>query len=208
MKWTLAMLVVAAQAVAVAALSPQTPQLTPEQQRQRDEDPENFLRPTEPLPPLTLEYFVGRWNFEWDVPATVFGDGGTIKGTETFGKPSADGKFIESDVEATGPGGSYKQHVIMAYNELGRVLSRHEKDSRGFESLSIGRISTDQGFYLISFDGSAFTHQGQSIRFKTTSSLMGPGSYRLRVQTSIDGGPFRNFGSPWWRKEGFGTPKP
>lgn len=202
MKWFVASVLLIWQ-IAGGAAQQQPPK--PPEQRPQDQDPENYLRPSEPLPPLKLDYFVGKWTFEWEVPDSVFGPGGTIKGTEVY-KPSADGKFIESDVEATGPAGAYKQHVITAYNEAGHVISRLEKDSRGFESLSIGRISTDQGFYLINLESSPFVYQGKPIRLRTVESLMGPAAYRLRVQMSSDGEPFRNLGSPWWRKDSLPIP--
>ena len=32
--------------------------------------------------------------------------------------------------------------------------------------------------------------------------LLSPYNYRTQSNLSVDGGPFTNFGNPWWRKEG------
>jgi hypothetical protein len=31
--------------------------------------------------------------------------------------------------------------------------------------------------------------------------LLGPLSYKVATTLSVDGGPFRNYGNPWWRKD-------
>lgn len=204
MTWITA-LVLFAQTLGISAIQPPAPApKTSPQQRTDPQDPENYLRPSDPLPPLKLDYFTGKWTFEWEMPDTIFGPGGTITGTETY-EPSVDGRFIESDIEASGPAGAYKQHAILAYNEAGRVISRYEKDSRGFELLAIGRIATDQGFYLINFESAPFIYKAQTLRIKTVASLTGPVAYRLRVQLSVDGGPYQSIGNPWWRRQ---TPPP
>jgi hypothetical protein len=193
MKWLIALLLAGFQAPPQAGAQPPA---GPEAEL-------NYLRETKSQGPLKLAYFVGRWKFDWDVPDSVFGPGGEITGTETY-TCSADGTSCESDVKASGPSGPFTQHVQIAYNDVAHEIRRTEKDSRGFEIVNLGRVSGDQGLYQIAYNSSPFTYKGQTIQFKTTASLTGP-AYRLRVQISVDGGPFESFGNPWWRKDQSGS---
>src|ERR1700704_3685713 len=79
------------------------------------EDELKYLRATKSQGPLKLDYFAGRWTFDWDVPDSVFGPGGEITGTETY-TCSADGKSCESELKADGPSGDFTQEVPMAHN--------------------------------------------------------------------------------------------
>jgi len=42
--------------------------------------------PTDPMPPPNLDYFIGSWSFDWNVPESPLGPAGKMKGTETFKK--------------------------------------------------------------------------------------------------------------------------
>jgi len=35
---------------------------------------------------------------------------------------------------------------------------------------------------------------------KGKTLMLSPANYRLHVQISVDGGPYTNFGNPWFRK--------
>ena len=50
-------------------------------------------------------------------------------------------------------------------------------------------------------DGTPFTFNGHSIRIKHNLRLLSPYNYKVGVTVSVDGGPFRNYGNPWWRKD-------
>jgi hypothetical protein len=165
-------------------------------------------RPTkhdDQLPTFNFEqYFVGTWTFEWDVPDSPFGPAGTIKGRETF-KPGVDGRFYESDYTGDGPAGAFKGHAMMVYHPDNKVIARTEVDSRGFTLLKSGSIGGDLGgYFTIYYESAPFVVQGKTVRLKTTTMLLSPVNYRVRSQISVDGGPFTNFGSPWFKKAGSG----
>ena len=159
-------------------------------------------KPDDPLPIFNFEkYFPGTWQFEWDVPESPLGPAGRLTGTEIY-KPGIDGRYYESDIEATGPGGSYKAHSVIVYHPENKVVARHETDSRGFSMLRAGSIGGDLGgYYTIYFESNPFTYNGHTIRLRTTTMLVSPVNYKVRAMISVDGGQFVNFGSPWWRKE-------
>lgn len=161
-------------------------------------------RPTkvgDELPPFNFgAYFVGKWTFEWDVPEGPLGPSGRITGTTIY-KP-IDGKFYEASTEATGAGGAFTLHEVIAYHKEYKALARQVTDSRGFAFLQIGTIGGDLGgIFDIYFESSPFTYNGATIRIKHAMRLLSPFNYKVATTVSANGGPFRNYGNPWWRKD-------
>ena len=151
------------------------------------------------LPPFNLSYFQGTWTVDWDVPDSVFGEGGGIIGTETYTCDSR-GLSCESIVKAQAPGGAFTQQVRTCYDESTSTITRDEKDSRGFGVHYVGHVSSDQGLYLIAYTSDPFRYKGKTLRMTSVASLSAPTAYRLRLQLSVESEPAANFGSPWWRK--------
>jgi hypothetical protein len=161
-------------------------------------------RPTKPddkNPPLNAqEYFPGKWTFEWDVPESVLGDAGRIAGTTIY--KSSDGKTFDVATDATGPSGAFKVHEVLVYDKEKDTVTRQVTDSRGFSYSESGTIGGDLGgYYNIYLEGTPFTVNGHTIRFKHAMRLLSPLNYKVSVTMSVDGGPFRNYGNPWWRKD-------
>jgi hypothetical protein len=166
-------------------------------------------RPTkvdDALPPLNADdYFTGSWTFEWDVPEGPLGESGRISGTTTY-KVIEPGKFYQADTDATGPGGAFTVHELIAYQQDHKALSRYVTDSRGFSYLQLATIGGDLGgIYNIFYDSSPFTYHGKTIRIKHAVRLLSPYNYKVATSVSADGGPFRNYGNPWWRKNASGA---
>ena len=170
----------------------------PAGQQPNTDDP-NYRRPsTSSLPPFNLGYFEGTWTVDWDVPDSVFGEGGQITGTETY-KCDANALSCESTVKQETPGGPVTQQVRMRYDASTQTITRDEKDSRGFSVRYVGHVSSDQGLYQIAWTGDPFRYKGKKIALKSAASLSAPSAFRVRVQISVDDQPATNFGSPWWR---------
>jgi len=164
-------------------------------------------RPTksdDQLPPFNFdEYFPGKWTFEWDVPEGALGPAGRITGTTIY-KPidGPGGRFYDASTEASGPWGAFKLHELIAYHKEYKALSRYVTDSRGFSFLQIGTIGGDLGgYYNIYFESSPFTYAGRTLRIKHAFRLLSPLNYKVATTLSVDGGPFKNYGNPWWRKD-------
>jgi len=148
-------------------------------------------------------YFPGKWTFEWDVPEGPLGPSGRITGTTIY-KP-IEGGFYEANTDADGPGGAFKIRELIAYHKEGKALSRYVTDSRGFSFLEIAPIGGDLGgIYNILFESSPFTYAGKTLRMKHTIRLLSPLNYRVATMVSVNGGPFTNYGNPWWRKDSAG----
>jgi hypothetical protein len=150
-------------------------------------------------------YFPGTWTFEWDMPEGPLGPSGQVTGTTVY-KVIGAGKFYEADTSATGPGGAFKVHELIAYQKENKSLSRYVGDSRGFSYLQLATIGGDLGgIYNLFYDSTPFTYNGHTIRIKHGIRTMSPFNYKIATTVSVDGGPFRNYGNPWWRKDTTGA---
>ena len=144
-------------------------------------------------------YFLGKWTFEWSMPESPLGPAGPYSGTTTVSK--VDGRFYEAVTEGEGPSGNFKVRELIAYHKENKVLARQVTDSRGFSYMQLGPVGGDLGgIYNIHFDSAPFTVNGKTVRLKHAMHLLSPLNYRVASSISVDGGPFTNLGTPWWRK--------
>ncbi len=176
----------------------------PEPQRPQGQIPDRG-RPTargDKIPLFDYDaYFPGTWAFEWRVPESPLGAGGTIEGTEDF-STSDDGRYYTSRIEARGPDGEYTAEARIVYLAEQKVFSRYEVDSRGFDMYKVGRVGGDLGgFYTIHYETPRFVVNGKQVQLRMTTRLVSPVNYRVESRISIDGGPFTSFGNAWWTKK-------
>jgi hypothetical protein len=147
------------------------------------------------------DYFTGKWTFEWDMPDGALGESGQVTGTTVY-KVIEPGKSYQADTDAIGPGGAFKVHERFSYQKESKTISRQVTDSRGFAYTQSGTIGGDLGgIYNLLLEGAPFTYNGHSVRIKQTLRTMSPFNYKVATSVSVDGGPFRNYGNPWWRKD-------
>jgi hypothetical protein len=145
-------------------------------------------------------YFVGRWTFEWDLPEGPLGPAGRIEGTTVY-TPLGAGAY-EARTEAAGPDGTIGVKEVIRYQKDQKTLTREVVDSRGFSYTQTGTIGGDLGgLYTIYLESAPFIVNGHSVRLKHTMRLTSPLNYRVSTTVSVDDGAFRNYGTPWWRKE-------
>jgi hypothetical protein len=150
-------------------------------------------------------YFAGKWTFEWDMPDGVLGESGTVTGTTIY-KVIEPGKTYQADTNAKGPGGAFTIREQITYQKEAKTLTRQVTDSRGMSYRQTGPIGGDLGgIYNILLEGSPFNYQGHTVRIKQTLRTMSPFNYKVATAVSVDGGPFRNYGNPWWRKDAAGA---
>ena len=163
------------------------------------QQPSRPTEPTDPMPPPNLDYFVGAWSFEWNVPESPLGPAGKIKGTETYKKVS--GNTWESLIEGEGPAGAFKGRAKVVYNEKEKLVTRTESGLFGLSLTKTGPIGGDLGgYYTIFWESAPVRKDGRTIKLKGKTLMLSPASYRLQMQISVDGGPYTSFGNPWFRK--------
>jgi hypothetical protein len=185
-------------AATTTVLGGQSPQPAPKGQMP------DLGRPTRPgdvAPPLNFgEYFVGTWNFEWDVPEGPLGPSGHISGKTAYKK--VDEKSFEADTDATGPTGAFRVHEAITYDRDTKRLSRDVKDSRGFSYTESAPVSGDAGgIYYVYLESAPFTFNGHTVRMKHNLRLLSPLNYRVAISVADGDGPYVNYGNPWWRKQ-------
>ena len=107
-----------------------------------------------------------------------------------------------SRIEAEGPDGPFTADSRIIYFAEQKVFARYEVDSRGFELFKAGRVGGDLGgFYTIHYETPPFDVEGQQVQLRLVTRLVSPVNYRVESRISVDGGPFRNFGTAWWTKD-------
>ena len=189
--------------VFVLGVSPALAQTAGEGQQPRGQMPD-LGRPTkhdDVLPLFDFEaYFPGKWTFEWDVPDSPLGPAGRIEGITVYRKVGD--RTYNATTTATGPSGTFTITEVITYDREQKKVSREVTDSRGFRYTEQATIGGDLGgFYNIFYESTPFTAGGKSVRMKHNIRVGSPLAYRVATSVSVDGGPFTNYGNPWWRKE-------
>ena len=160
-------------------------------------------RPTEPgdaMPPPNMDYFLGTWSFDWNVPESPLGPGGKIKGTETYKKKLSS---YESEITGEGPLGAFKGRALTNYDEAKKQVERSESGLFGLSLMTKGPIGGDLGgYYTIYWESAPVKKDGKVVKLKGKTLMLSPAHYRLQVEISVDGGPFTSLGNAWFRKMG------
>ena len=167
--------------------------------QQPGQQPSRPTDPSDPMPPPNMDYFVGEWSFEWNVPESPLGPAGKFKGKETYKKINA--TTYESLIEGDGPAGAFKGKATIVYNEKEKLVTRTETGLFGVSQTKAGPIGGDLGgYYTIFWESQPIRKGGKTVKLKGKTLMLSPANYRLQVQISVDGGPYTNFGNPWFRK--------
>jgi hypothetical protein len=168
--------------------------------QQTGQNPSRPTEPTDAMPPPNMDYFVGTWTFEWNVPESPLGPAGKLKGTETY-KKLPNSSSYESEIIGEGPAGAIKGKATTNYNEKDRQVTRTESGFFGIPMTKTGPIGGDLGgYYTIFWETAPVKKNGKTVKLKGKTLMLSPAHYRLTVQISVDGGPYTNFGNPWFRK--------
>lgn len=181
----------------------------PDQSRPQGQIPD-LGRPTERSDEIPLfdydQYFPGTWTFEWQTPESPLGTGGMIEGTETF-TPSADGRNYTSTIKARGPDGPFEVSSTIVYLKSKQSFTRLERDSRGFDFLKVGHIGGDLGgFYTIHYESAPVVIDSANVRLRNITRAVSPLNFKVESRISVDGGPWTNFGTGWWRRSAVDAP--
>ncbi len=190
-------------AAGVATLATGTAAQAPQPELPKSQVP-TLGRPTradDPAPLLDFwAYFKGAWNVTWDYPESPLGPADVLTGKTIYAEKGP--ARFEARTEAENGGGAFTITETIDYVREARTITRAVTDSRGFAYTQSGTVAGDLGGqFIIRLDGAPFTHQGHSVRINSVMRLLAPLNYRTQTTVSVDGGPFTNYGNPWWRKD-------
>jgi hypothetical protein len=167
--------------------------------QQPAQQPSRPTQPGDPMPPPNMDYFLGSWSFEWNAPESPLGPAGKIKGKETYKK--INDTTYESVIEGDGPLGALKGRAVTTYNEKEKLVTRSETGLFRASMTKTGPIGGDLGgYYTIFWETAPIKKDGKTVKLKGKTLMLSPANYRLQIQISVDGGPYTNFGNPWFRK--------
>lgn len=174
---------------------------------QQGQQPSRPTSPDDPMPPPDMKYFIGSWSFDWNVPESPLGPAGKIRGTETCRKGKGEGVF-ECALEGAGPLGDFKGGAVITYFEKERKVSMTDDVLFGTKVSMSGPIGGDLGgYYTIFWESEPIRKGGKTIILKGRTMMLSPANYRLQMRISVDGGPFTNYGNPWFtRREAAAKP--
>ena len=149
--------------------------------------------------PFNPHFYLGTWEIEGVLPESPLGPAGEFLGTETV--RYLGGCTYESTVEAAIDGDAVTTRVQMFYDRRAKYLVRLEEDSRGFRLVKSGRVGGDSGGYNTHhWTAPQIALGGSQVQVRGTSRATSPFDVQVRMQMSVDGGPFTSFGAVWWRR--------
>lgn len=168
--------------------------------QQSGQQPSRPTSPDDPMPPPDMDYFVGTWSFDWNVPESPLSPAGKIKGTETYRKGKGEGVY-ESLIVGSSPLGDFKGSAVTSYSQKERTVDRTDDVLFGTKVRLSGPIGGDLGgYYTIFWESAPIKKGGKTIILKGKTMMLSPASFRLQMRISVDGGPFTNYGNPWFTK--------
>ena len=144
---------------------------------------------------------VGKWKVEGVVPDSPLGPAGDMAGVDVV-RLLRDCTY-ESVLQVKGLGPAYTVKSLIVYDRHASYLVRSEQDSRGINILKFGGLGGDAGGYFSHhWQTPELTHNGKRLRLQGTSFFASPDNHRVRMQLSVDDGPWLAYGTLWWRRDG------
>lgn len=162
---------------------------------------------TDAQPKFSMDYFVGQWAFESNVPESPLGPGGPVRGYEIV-RNVWDGRYWDVTIKAEGPDGLFTGKGIILYQDTfaGQAYTRYEV-TRGIALLKTGNLGCDLGGTCnLHFETPPFEHNGARIQLRGRYYLTSPFAYRLTTEISVDKGDYRNFGTTLYTKDNKARP--
>jgi len=211
-KWIIATLVTSALAFNVAVAAAQSGPVAAGTGKQcLDEDTKATIKKLkalnrrltneDPSWPFDPDYFVGKWDVEWDVPDSPFSDAGTITGTLTI--QHVEGCYYTGQMAGKDASGAFTSNVQIIYDPMAKYLVWIETNSRGYMLVRPGPIGGDLGGTFTHYwQTPPVTLKGQTARLQGTTLLTSPLFFRLQAKISAGDDPYMNYGNPWFRKQG------
>lgn len=143
-----------------------------------------------------VEYFLGRWQFEYlggEFPPLSAGD---RSGTVTFTQP-AGSSFVTGTVAGGTGGAPIAETVTVGVNAETKAVAYHERRANGVELLSLGNWSSP---LAIVFQTAPLPSGGRTYQLRRVISILSESAFDVTEEFAVDGGAFRRLGVAHYTK--------
>jgi len=136
-----------------------------------------------------VDYFVGRWTFEYLGAEYPPLSAGTRSGTATF--TSDGGHFVTGRVDNDASGRKYQDTVKIGFDPDTNMLLFVERRSDGFELASLGNWRSP---IAITFLTSPVRTDSKTYQLRRVMSVTSNTAFEVTEEISVDGGAFKRLG--------------
>jgi hypothetical protein len=149
-------------------------------------------RPSPPQPQQKpgLDYFAGRWHFAWSGRESDITSGPragtavfTVRDNGASGTLQIDG--------VSDAAGAYKETGTLQWDDAKKALTIDEALASGAHVKGVGDWSSPIG---IAFESAPLPFAGKTLRVRRHYASLGPGSFSISEEISVDGGPYQRLG--------------
>lgn len=144
----------------------------------------------QPQQKQSIDYFVGQWSFKYIGRESAFGPA-PREGTVTFSK-RPDGTSVAGVVAGKHDGGTFKESIVITFDEATKMMTFSEKTLTGLQINSKGDWTSP---ISIRFTIEPVKVKGQTLQLKRTIAIVAAHSFTLTEELSEDGGPFVRLGN-------------
>ena len=143
-----------------------------------------------------IDYFVGRWRFEYVGAEYPPLSDGSRSGTATFTRVGAS-NFVSGTIHGDAGGTAYEENVSIGLDPDTSSLAFVERRGRGVELVSVASWRSP---IAIVFQTSPVAAGGKTYQLRRLLSIRSATSFDVTEEFSIDGGPFRRLGDGHYTK--------
>ena len=144
-----------------------------------------------------IDYFVGRWTFEYIGAEYPPLSSGGRSGTATFTRSGAS-NFVSGCVNGEVAGKAYQEQLSIGHDPETNALAFVEKRGDGVELVSVASWRSP---IAISFLTSPIQANGRTYQLRRLLSVHSATSFGVTEELSIDGGPFKRLGTGHYTKQ-------
>jgi hypothetical protein len=138
-----------------------------------------------------VDYFVGRWKFEYLGAEYPPLSAGGRSGTMTFTRLGA-ANFVTGRLEGELLGKPYQEQMSIELDPDTNMLAVVEKRPEGVELVSVASWRSP---IAITFQTSPVQANGRTYQLRRLLSVMSPTAFDVTEEFSVDGGPFKRLGN-------------
>jgi hypothetical protein len=143
-----------------------------------------------------VDYFVGRWKFEYLGAEYPPLSAGGRSGTMTFTRAGA-ANFVTGRLEGELLGKPYQEQMSIELDPETNMLAVVEKRPEGVELVSVASWRSP---IAITFQTSPVQANGKTYQLRRLLSVMSPTAFDVTEEFSVDGGPFKRLGNGHYTK--------